>query len=314
MTGRRAGQPPVLCLLGPTASGKTEVAIRLSETFPVDIISVDSAMVYRGLDIGSAKPDAETLRRAPHALVDIMEPENAYSVAQFLEDATHAIKASHAQGRIPLLAGGTMLYFNRLLGGLADLPAADHAVRAGIDAEAASLGWPVLHERLKSLDPDAALRIAPNDAQRIQRALEVHALTGQTITALQRQNVTRPAFDFHCLALINDDRARLHQAINGRLDRMIAEGLIAEVEGLLARPRINRDLPSMRAVGYRQIAAYLAGDLTRDQAIADAKTATRRLAKRQFTWLRAMDALHRVDPLETGFFDRISIWTEQIVE
>lgn len=299
---------PVVCLLGPTASGKTDAALALHERGDIDIISVDSAMVYRGMNIGTAKPAPEVLARAPHQLVDICEPETRYSVADFIDDVARCIARSHDAGRLPLLVGGTMLYFKRLFEGLAALPSADQEIRADLDALAAREGWPRMHERLAKVDPAAAGRIAPNDAQRIQRALEVHAITGRPISELQQGPAPVVAgYDYLKIALVDDDRARLHARIAARFDDMLRAGFEDEVAALLARPAISRDLPSMRSVGYRQIASYLCGDCDREHAVAAAKTATRRLAKRQHTWLRGMTGLQRLDPLEVGVFSRISV-------
>ena len=298
---------PVVCLLGPTASGKTAAAIALHERGDVDIISVDSAMVYRGMDIGTAKPEPAVLAQAPHQLVDICEPETRYSVADFIDDAERCIARSHAAGRLPLLVGGTMLYFKRLFDGLARLPSADPAVREQLDALAAREGWPAMHERLARVDANAAARISPNDAQRIQRALEVHAITGRPISELQQAPAgAGEDYDFLKIALFSDDRAALHARISERFDAMLSAGFEQEVAGLLARPGISRDLPSMRSVGYRQVSNYLCGDCDRAHAVAAAKTATRRLAKRQYTWLRGMHGLQPLDPLEVATFSRIS--------
>ncbi|MEO0573870.1 MAG: tRNA (adenosine(37)-N6)-dimethylallyltransferase MiaA [Pseudomonadota bacterium] len=296
----------VVCILGPTAMGKTDIAIALHARGGVDIVSVDSAMVYRGLDIGTAKPDPQTLAKCPHALVDICDPSHAYSVAQFIEDAHACIRASLAAGRTPVLVGGTMLYFKRLFDGLAPLPQADSEVRAAIDAEAADVGWPAMHQLLATIDPVAAERIAPNDTQRIQRAIEVHRLTGTPLSQLQRDRTQATPWPMLRIALLSNDRARLHERIGQRFDAMMAQGFEEEVAWLLEQPGMHRDLPSLRAVGYRQIAASLGGTLERDQAIADAKTATRRLAKRQHTWLRGMTDLHIFDPLESQVFGPIS--------
>lgn len=298
---------PVFCLMGPTAMGKTEIAIRLAEQFDLDLISVDSALVYRGLDIGTAKPEPEVLQRFPHALVDIVDPSYAYSVAEFVADAQREIDASQARGRTPLLVGGTMLYFKRLFDGLAALPQADPIIRERIDHDAAAVGWPALHRKLAEIDPAAAQRIAPADAQRIQRALEVYEITGEPITRLQQ----RAAADasprtWASFALLTDDRATLHTRISERFDAMMRVGFVDEVDALLARDDVHADLPSMRAVGYRQIAAWRSGMCTREAAIADAKTATRRLAKRQHTWLRSMSEVRCFDPLERDPIDHIS--------
>ncbi|MEO1580895.1 MAG: tRNA (adenosine(37)-N6)-dimethylallyltransferase MiaA [Pseudomonadota bacterium] len=304
----------VLCLMGPTAMGKTEVAMRIADRLPVDLISVDSALVYRGLNIGTAKPSPEMLARYPHALIDIVDPEQPYSVAQFVQDCTVAIEASHARGRTPLLVGGTMLYFKRLLDGLADLPEADPDCRREIDAQAQRVGWPGMHLELIRVDPDAAARIAPNDAQRIQRALEVYRLTGHPISALQ-SNPKKIDNDWTVarMALLTSDRTVLHERIQQRFEQMVEAGFVDEVKGLLKRPGVHTDLPSLRAVGYRQIAAWLAGDCEYEQAIQDAMTATRRLAKRQHTWLRGMPDIHVFDPLESDPIGPITTLCEQVL-
>lgn len=279
--------------------GKTETAMRIADQFPVDLVSVDSALVYRGMDIGTAKPSAELLQAYPHALVDIADPESPYSVADFVHDAREAIARSHARKRIPLLVGGTMLYFKRLLEGLAALPQRDLEVRRRIDQEASESGWPALHARLAEIDAAAAARIAPTDSQRIQRALEVFELTGCTITLLQsRAAQVNEEWRVCRIALLTENRAILHERIGQRFDTMMELGFEREVEQLMSRPGVHRDLPSMRAVGYRQVAAWLDGECERDDAIRDAKTATRRLAKRQHTWLRGMSDLAVFDPLE----------------
>ena len=306
-----AAGDPVLCLLGPTASGKTEAAIRLHERGDVDIISVDSAMVYRGLDIGSAKPAPALLARVPHALVDIRAPTDSYSVAEFVDDATRLIRDSHTAGRIPVLVGGTMLYFKCLFNGLADLPEADPAIRSRLDAEAEADGWPALHARLAVVDSQAAGRIEPTDSQRIQRALEVFGLTGTPISVHQQRSAARPRYRYCSLALASDDRASLHARINQRFDTMLEQGLLDEVADLLRQPGVHTDLPSLRAVGYRQLADHLAGHCSLEQAVKDAKTATRRLAKRQFTWLRGMPDIEVVDPLDSPVFDHIHRWVGQ---
>lgn len=283
---------PLVCLMGPTASGKTPLAIELVQRFPMDIISVDSAMVYRGMDIGTAKPDADTLKRAPHRLIDILDPSEAYSAGRFREDALHEIAAIHAAGRIPLLVGGTMLYFRALLQGIAGMPTADPSLRANLEARASVEGWEALHAELAHVDPAAAARIHPNDSQRIQRALEVYLLSGKTITAWQAQDTTA-LDDMHVvsLALAPTERAVLHARIAERFDLMLVEGFMDEVRGLMARGDLSPTLPSIRSVGYRQAWSYLSGELSlpemREQAIA----ATRQLAKRQLTWLRTWPGL-----------------------
>ena len=287
---------PVVCLMGPTASGKTELALGLHESAAVDLISVDSAMVYRGMDIGTAKPTAAVRARAPHALIDIRDPAEAYSAAEFAADARRLIERSHAAARVPVLVGGTMLYFHALLRGLAALPAADPALRARLEAEAAGAGWPALHRRLAELDPPAAARLHRNDAQRIQRALEVHALTGQPLSTLQAKADREPLPGrLVKVAIAPVDRADLHGRIAARFEAMLAEGLIDEVAGLRARGDLHRDLPAMRSVGYRQVWDWLDGRLPRNELAQRGIAATRQLARRQMTWLRREPALHWLD-------------------
>jgi len=295
--------------MGPTASGKTEIAVRLCKRFPFDIVSVDSALVYRGMDIGTAKPDAATLQRAPHRLIDIRDPEDRYSAGDFVRDAHREIEAIHAAGRIPLLVGGTMMYFRALTGGIAKLPSADDEIRQGIDTDARHFGWPAMHERLADIDPAAAARIEPNDSQRIQRALEVFQASGRPLSEwhrLAREQAQDRHVRFVKLALQPESRQTLHKRIETRLDAMLRDGFLAEVEFLMQRSGLTRDLPSMRAVGYRQIWAHLAGECTLAEGRYRALVATRQLAKRQVTWLRSEQDLVSFDPLETGVIDAIS--------
>jgi len=279
--------PPAIFLMGPTASGKTALAVSLVERFPLEIISVDSALVYRGMDIGTAKPDAATLARAPHHLLDVRDPTEAYSAAAFCDDARCLMADIVARGRVPLLVGGTMLYFRALLQGLDDLPRADAALRKKLEAEAAARGWPALHAELAAVDPATAARLAPNDSQRIGRALEIFWLTGKPMSALLDRAQSELPYRVLQLALIPSDRAVLHQRIADRFDAMLSDGLLDEVKTLRQTYALNADLPAMRAVGYRQAWAYLDGDIDlkalREQGIA----ATRQLAKRQLTWLRS---------------------------
>ena len=279
--------PPAIFLMGPTASGKTALAVSLVERFPLEIISVDSALVYRGMDIGTAKPDAATLARAPHHLLDIRDPTDAYSAAAFCDDARRLMADIVARGRVPFLVGGTMLYFRALLRGLDDLPRADAALRKELEAEAVARGWPALHADLAKVDPVTAARLAPNDSQRIGRALEIFQLAGTPMSALLDRAQSELPYRVLQLALIPSDRAVLHQRIAARFDAMLAEGLLDEVETLRRDYALRPDLPAMRAVGYRQAWAYLDGDIDmkalREQGIA----ATRQLAKRQLTWLRS---------------------------
>jgi len=291
---------PVVCLMGPTASGKTEVALRLAETFPVDLVSVDSALVYRGMDIGTAKPDAATLARVPHRLIDIRDPEESYSAGEFVRDATAAIEDSLGRQRIPLLVGGTMMYFRALTEGIAELPEADAGLRAELDAAASEAGWPALHRELRAVDPLAAARINPNDSQRIQRALEVYRLSGDPLTAWQaRARDSRPPYDYLKIALLGASRPALHARIAARWEAMLEAGLVEEVAALMARPGLTAMHPSMRAVGYRQIWAHLEGTDSLAEARAKGLAATRQLAKRQHTWLRSEPNILTLDPLET---------------
>ncbi len=275
-------------LLGPTASGKTAVALALAERFPVEVVSVDSAQVYRGMDVGTAKPDAESRRRVPHHLVDILDPTEAYSAGRFRDDALRIAAEVHARGRIPVLAGGTMLYFRSLTQGLADLPPAQPALRAEIEARAARHGWAQLHAELARVDPASAARIEPRDAQRIQRALEVHHVTGKPLSAFHGPGTAALPFDVLTLALEPSDRAVLHARIAERFRRMLASGLVEELEGLRARHALTERMPSMRAVGYRQAWDVLEGRANAADLEARGVAATRQLAKRQLTWLRAM--------------------------
>jgi tRNA dimethylallyltransferase len=287
--------PEALLLLGPTGSGKSALALALARDVPLEIVSVDSAQVYRGLDIGSAKPSAAERAAVPHHLIDLNDPAQPYSAADFVRDAQAAIAAIRARGRVPLLVGGTMLYAKALRDGLSDLPSADAALRARLEDEASRSGWPALHARLAQLDPATAARLAPNDAQRIQRALEVHALTGVPLSELQRVQ-DAPRRPLALVALMPGDRAALHAALERRFDAMLAAGFLDEVRRLRARGDLHADLPALRSVGYRQAWAHLAGGTDfatfRDSAIA----ATRRLAKRQLTWLRGLAPDTVIDP------------------
>ena len=288
-----APPPPVVLLMGPTASGKSALALALGERFDGEIVSVDSAQVFRGMDIGTAKPDQATQARVPHHLIDMVEPTERYSAARFCADAHAAIRAIRARGRLPIVVGGTMLYFKALTEGLSELPHADPRVRAALDDEAARVGWPAMHAQLAAVDPALAARLAPTDAQRIQRGLEVHRLTGTPLSALQGQRSTpsggAPLHDALPLALM-PDRARLHAAIAERFDAMLAQGLVDELAALQSRHALDPSLPSMRTVGYRQAWAYLAGEIDRPALRERGVAATRQLAKRQFTWLRATPA------------------------
>jgi tRNA dimethylallyltransferase len=289
-----------LMLAGPTASGKTAWALALAERIPIEIISVDSAQVYRGLNIGAAKPSAAERARVRHHLLDIRDPAEHYSAGDFRRDALALIAEIRGRGHLPLLVGGTMLYFNALLRGLARLPAADPRLRCAIDAEAARLGWPHLHQQLAVVDPVLAARLAPQDAQRIQRGLEVYRLSGRPLSDWQADTDPGHAYRFVRTALVPGDRSALHAAIARRFEQMMEVGLLAEVAELMARGDLTADLPAMRAVGYRQLRAHLAGEYSLEEAISRAVIASRQLAKRQLTWINADPGWQRFDPLTKG--------------
>jgi tRNA dimethylallyltransferase len=295
MAPENAPLPPAILLMGPTASGKTELAIALHEHLPVDLISVDSAMVYRGMDIGTAKPSREELGRAPHRLIDICDPAESYSAARFRADALREMRSISAAGRIPLLVGGTMLYFRALQYGLSQLPSADAAIRRRLEHDLQHQGLAVLHARLAELDPVAAQRIHPNDPQRTLRALEVCESSGRPLSTLQ-QGAGEP-MPFRAVKLVRcpASRAELHERINRRFPQMLDDGLVAEVERLVARGDLHPDMPSMRSVGYRQVWAWLRGEFDRAEMVERGQAATRQLAKRQMTWLRSERDCHWLD-------------------
>ncbi|SPA11938.1 delta(2)-isopentenylpyrophosphate tRNA-adenosine transferase [Cupriavidus taiwanensis] len=303
--------PPVVCLLGPTASGKTAAALALAADAPVEIISLDSALVYREMDIGTAKPTRDELAAAPHHLIDIIDPAESYSAAQFVADAERLIAQIRARGHVPLIVGGTMLYYKALTQGLNDLPQADAALRAELDQLAAERGWPALHAMLAEVDPVTAARLAPNDAQRIQRALEIHRLSGQPMSALLARQAEGRTFAgaadqrYRVIALEPSDRLALHARIASRYDAMLAHGFIEEVERLRARGDLHPGLPSIRCVGYRQVWEYLDGEADfatmRERGIA----ATRQLCKRQLTWLRSTPERLVVDCLAADYVDQV---------
>ena len=303
-------RPPAIVLMGPTASGKTDLALAWARRWPLGLVSVDSALVYRGMDIGTAKPDAEVLARVPHALVDVREPHEAYSAAQFAADARAAMEAITAAGSVPLLVGGTGLYFHALLHGLSAMPESDPAVRAALEQEGAEHGWPALHAELARVDPRAAARIRATDRQRILRALEVQRQSGRPISAWQ-QDASHAPFPYRVLRLVvaPADRAVLHQRIAQRFDTMAARGFLDEVRRLRTDPRLHADLPSMRAVGYRQAWRHLDGHTDPATFRAEAIAATRQLAKRQFTWLRRELAARWFDPATAGPEPEIAIAT-----
>lgn len=287
--------PLALFLMGPTASGKTALAIRLRQRFPVEIISVDSALIYKGMDIGTAKPDATEQSLAPHRLIDILDPSEAYSAADFRQDALSEMHQIVAQGKIPLLVGGTMLYYKALLEGLSPLPAANPKIRQQIEQQALTLGWDTMHDRLREVDPVAAKRIHPNDPQRLSRALEVYQISGKTLTELTQIKGESLPFNVRQFAIAPMERAELHRRIEQRFDNMIAAGFEHEVRQLYARDDLHSDLPSIRCVGYRQMWEYLDGSSTFEDAVFKGVCATRQLAKRQITWLRSWDDLTWLD-------------------
>ncbi len=291
----------VVVITGPTAVGKTDAAVWLAKRHAVDLVSMDSALVYRGMDIGTAKPDPATRRRFPHALLDIRDPADPYSAAQFVTDADALVRQAWANGRLPVLVGGTMLYLRSFRDGLSTLPAADVEVRAALEREADVRGWPALHRELERVDPEAAARMHPNNPQRVQRALEVFRVTGRPISAFWREQAplgadVRLGAKLEVLALIPTSRAALHERIIGRFRRMLETGLIEEVRGLRARGDLHLGLPSMRAVGYRQTWEYLDGKFSYSELVNRGAAATRQLAKRQLTWLRGWDRVRACAP------------------
>ncbi|MGL6080368.1 tRNA (adenosine(37)-N6)-dimethylallyltransferase MiaA [Methyloversatilis discipulorum] len=297
---------PVLVLLGPTASGKTAAVARIARALPIELISVDSALVFRDMDIGTAKPSAEEQALCPHHLIDIVSPEEAYSAARFAADARRLIGDIQARGRIPLLAGGTMLYIKALREGLSDLPEADAALRADIDARAAEQGWPALHAELARLDPDAAARLKPTDAQRVQRALEIVTLTGRPLAeSYARREDDAPLPPMTVLSLEPSDRAWLHRRIEQRFDQMLEQGLVDELRRLRAKYRLDAGMPSMRCVGYRQVWNFLEGEVDASTMRDTGIYATRQLAKRQITWLRSMQIDQRIDCLRDDAADAV---------
>ena len=305
-----ADRLPVFVLTGPTGAGKTQWALRVAQSAPVEIVSVDSALVYRGLDIGTAKPSVELRTRTPHHLIDICEPTESYSAGRFVADALASIREIHARRRVPLLVGGTMLYLRALLHGLAVLPQATPELRAQLDARAARLGWPALHEELRSLDPAAAARIAPNDRQRIQRALEVCYSAGRPISHLQRDTISPLAdWPLRYWILAPRERKLLHERVERRFAGMMDAGFLEEVASLKARGDLSAGHPSMRAVGYRQLWAHLEGAYGIEEAVQRAVAATRQLAKRQLTWMRSEGLGQWIDPDEP----KLS-WNEDITQ
>lgn len=290
--------PPAIFLMGPTASGKTALAIELAQTENCEIISVDSALIYRGMDIGTAKPDAQELARAPHRLIDILDPAESYSVAQFRHDALENMQAITAKGKTPLLVGGTMMYYKALVDGISELPEANKQVRAQITSEVAQQGWDALHQQLQQIDPVSAARIHPNDPQRLMRAIEVYRVSGKTLTELTQSKCSSIPYNTVQLAIAPEKRDVLHQRIEQRFDMMLSAGFQQEVEALKNREDLHLDLPSMRCVGYRQMWQYLDGELDFEEMRYRGIVATRQLAKRQLTWLRGWRDLHWLDTFD----------------
>jgi tRNA dimethylallyltransferase len=303
--------PHAISLMGPTASGKTDLAVWLCQRFPLEIVSVDSALVYRDMNIGTAKPDAATLAQAPHHLIDLLPPTEAYSAGRFKQDALAVMAAIRARGNLPLLVGGTMLYFRALRGGLDDLPPADPALRAELEAQAAIEGWPALHARLRELDPETAQRLKPNDAQRIQRALELCLTSGGPMSALFTAQTPTTPENWLEFALFPADRAWLHQRINLRFGQMLEQGLVDELRGLRARYALDPGMPSMRCVGYRQTWRFLDGEIDAPTLYAQGAAATRQLAKRQLTWLRGWEGAIKLECAGSNLRDEVATRIEQ---
>jgi tRNA dimethylallyltransferase len=301
--------PPVIFLMGPTASGKTALAMELVKRLPCDIISVDSALVYRGMDIGTAKPTSDEQAKAPHRLLDLIDPSAAYSAADFRHDALREIESIVAEGRIPLLVGGTMLYYKALLEGLSPLPAADPAIRMAIEEDANAKGWDVLHAELQQIDPIAAARIHPNDPQRLSRALEVYRISGKSLTELTQTKGEQLPYRTLQFAIAPSDRELLRQRIAERFHLMLSQGFEEEVRALYLRGDLHADLPSIRCVGYRQMWEYLAEQISHDEMVYRGIVATCQLAKRQMTWLRGWQ---NVTWLETGAVNNSDIVCQSI--
>lgn len=297
--------PPALFLMGPTASGKTDLAVELCENLPCEIISVDSALIYRGMDIGTAKPTAEELIKAPHRLIDILDPVQSYSVAEFRKDALLAMQDITARGNIPLLVGGTMMYYKALIDGLSPLPESDQSVRKSIQAQAEESGWQALHQQLAQIDPISAQRIHPNDPQRLIRALEVYQLTQRSMTELMATKSDPIPYNIKQFCIAPDDRKILHQRIAQRFQLMVDIGFQAEVEKLKARGDLHLNLPAIRCVGYRQMWQYLDGDYDFNEMREKSLAATRQLAKRQLTWLRGWENIHSLDTFSTNNLSKV---------
>jgi tRNA dimethylallyltransferase len=309
-----AADPATILLIGPTASGKSALAMALADRFPVEIVSVDSAQVYRGMDIGTAKPSISERATVPHHLIDILDPTEAYSAARFRSDAVGLIREISARGHIPLLVGGTMLYFKALREGLSELPESNAAVRAQIDAEAAERGWPAMHAELAHVDPRTAARLKPTDSQRIQRALEIYRVTGKPISRLVGRRKSALPFRSIELALVPSDRGELHRRIERRFDAMLERGLVEELRALRQRYALRPTLPSMRCVGYRQAWQFLDGEINEKELREHGIYATRQLAKRQLTWLRGMEDTHTFDCLSADLGSRVLAYLQDRLE
>lgn len=312
---RSTTPPPAIIIMGPTASGKTALAVELARVLPCEIVSVDSALVYKDMDIGTAKPDHETLASVPHHLIDIIEPHESYSAARFRDDALTAMREITERDHIPLLVGGTMMYYKALIEGLSDLPEADPMVRLIIDTMAQSAGWPAVHEKLASVDPETAARLDPNDAQRIQRALEIYYVTGKTM----RELLEKPKYVYFPYAaikisLVPSNRQLLHERIEHRFRDMIDRGLIDEVKQLIEDYGLDPTMPSMRCVGYRQVLQHLNGDFGVEELINQGVAATRQLAKRQLTWLRSMQDMTEFNCLHANLHGRVLEYVRREVE
>ncbi len=306
--------PPAIAILGPTASGKSNLALSITDHFPIEIISIDSAQVYRYMDIGSAKPDPQILAKIPHHLINLIDPDQQYSAAQFRHDALLTMKEITLRGNIPLLVGGTMLYFKALREGLSDLPPADQQIRKEIEASAAEKGWSTLHHLLQSVDPMSAERIQPNDSQRIQRALEIYYLTGKPMS--QQMVSSQPAsipYRLISIALLPSDRKVLHQRIQHRFETMLEMGLIEEVRSILSQFPLTLEMPSIRCVGYRQVYQYLQGQLSLMELREKGAAATRQLAKRQLTWLRSMEQLTEFDCLADNLLEQAMYYLQTML-
>jgi tRNA dimethylallyltransferase len=298
-------------VLGPTASGKTALGIEIAKVIPAEVISIDSALVYRHMDVGSAKPTQEEMAGVPHHLIDVRDPFESYSAADFVRDCTRLIKEIKARGKLPLIVGGTMLYAKALKEGLNQMPTSDLEVRRSVEAEAAEIGWPGMHAKLAEVDPVTAARLMPNDSQRISRALEVYRQTGKPISWYQAQEQKGSDFKFLTLGLLPGDRKVLHERIAKRFDIMLEQGFLDEVKRLMAMPQFDREWSSMRAVGYRQAIDYLLGEIDHERFMIAGVAATRQLAKRQMTWMRSMDDIHLMDPLTENVVEKALMLIDQ---